>query len=92
MIREAIYFLIMIVVFLLVLMKAKAPVSLSMAAAAIAGALAAGQGFPVRHFVEGTFSYFKYDHDRGNGHDVYEDAGKIRRPGCDRIRDYPEIL
>ncbi|MCI8510757.1 MAG: TRAP transporter large permease subunit [Lachnospiraceae bacterium] len=57
MIREAIYFLIMIVVFLLVLMKAKAPVSLSMAAAAIAGALAAGQGFPVRHFVEGTFSY-----------------------------------
>lgn len=57
MVTELIYFLVMIAVFMFVLIKVKAPVSISMAAAAIAGAFVAGEGFPVRHFVEGMFSY-----------------------------------
>ncbi len=35
----------------------KWPVSVSMLAAAVAGALAGGQGIPIRHLVEGTFGY-----------------------------------
>ncbi|PKL74761.1 MAG: C4-dicarboxylate ABC transporter permease, partial [Candidatus Melainabacteria bacterium HGW-Melainabacteria-1] len=35
----------------------KWPVSISMLLASVAGALAGGQGIPIRHLVEGTFGY-----------------------------------
>lgn len=35
----------------------KLPVSISMVASAVVGALVGGQGIPIRHLVEGTFSY-----------------------------------
>lgn len=50
-------FLVMIGVFLLGNFLLKLPVSLSMAAGAVAGALAAGEGIPLRHLYEGTFVY-----------------------------------
>jgi TRAP-type C4-dicarboxylate transport system permease large subunit len=48
---------VMVVVFALASWKLKSP-ELSMVITAIAGALAGGLGFPVRLFVEGTFTYF----------------------------------
>lgn len=47
----------MLGVFLLGNFLLKLPVSLSMLAGAIAGALAAGEGIPVRHLFEGTMAY-----------------------------------
>ena len=35
----------------------KLPIAIALGAAAAVGALAAGEGFPLRHFVEGTFGY-----------------------------------
>lgn len=54
---QLIIFLVMIGVFMLSCFIFKLPASLAMMLSAIAGALAGGQGLPVRHFVEGTFSY-----------------------------------
>lgn len=54
---ELITFLVMIGVFLLGCFLCKLPISLSMVAASIAGALVAGYGIPLRHLVEGMFSY-----------------------------------
>jgi len=54
---EGIVFLVMLGVFLLGNFLLKLPVSLSMVAGAVAGALAAGEGIPLRHLVEGTFVY-----------------------------------
>lgn len=48
---------VMVIVFALASWKLKSP-ELSMVITAIAGALAGGLGFPVRLFVEGTFTYF----------------------------------
>ncbi len=54
---ELIVFIAMVGTFMLGCFAAKLPVSVSMLLASIVGALVAGQGIPVRHLVEGTFSY-----------------------------------
>ena len=54
---ELITFVVMIAVFLAGCFAAKLPVSISMVLSAIAGALVAGEGVPLRHLVEGMFSY-----------------------------------
>lgn len=47
----------MLTVFLLSNLVLKLPVSIAMVAGAVAGALAGGQGIPLRHLFEGTFTY-----------------------------------
>ena len=54
---ELITFIAMVAVFLLGCFLAKLPVSISMVLSAIAGALVSGNGIPLRHLVEGMFSY-----------------------------------
>jgi len=54
---ELIVFLTMVAVFVIGCFALKLPVSISMVAAAVSGALIGGEGFPIRHFVEGTFGY-----------------------------------
>lgn len=54
---ELITFIVMVGVFLVGCFACKLPVSISMLLSAIAGALAGGQGFPLRHLVEGMFAY-----------------------------------
>lgn len=54
---ELLVFLVMLGTFLLSNFMLKLPVSLSMVLGAILGALTAGEGFPLRHFFEGTFVY-----------------------------------
>lgn len=54
---ELIIFIVMIAVFLICAFKFNLPVSISMMLASFVGALVGGKGFPLRHFVEGTFSY-----------------------------------
>ena len=54
---ELICLLAMLGVFLVSNMVIKLPVSLSMMFGAIAGALVGGQGIPLRHLFEGTFTY-----------------------------------
>ena len=54
---ELITFLVMIGVFLAGCFAAKLPVSISMVLSAVAGALVGGEGVPLRHLVEGMFSY-----------------------------------
>lgn len=54
---ELIIFLAMVVTFIGGCFALKLPVSISMVASAIVGALVGGQGFPLRHLVEGTFAY-----------------------------------
>jgi len=54
---EFIIFLVMVGVFIAGCFALKWPVSVSMLAASVAGALAGGQGIPIRHLVEGTFGY-----------------------------------
>ena len=54
---ELIVFIAMVGTFMLGCFAAKLPVSVSMLLASIVGALVGGQGIPVRHLVEGTFSY-----------------------------------
>ena len=54
---QLITFLVMVAIFMLGCFLLKLPVSVSLVLSSIGGALAAGEGFPVRHFVEGTFSY-----------------------------------
>lgn len=55
--QELIIFLVMIGIFMLGCFLAKLPVSVSMMLAAIGGCIVGGQGLPIRHLVEGTFSY-----------------------------------
>ena len=55
--HELIIFLVMIAVFMLGCFLAKLPVGVSMMLSAICGCLAGGVGLPIRHLVEGTFSY-----------------------------------
>ena len=47
----------MIGIFMLGCFLAKLPVGVSMMLSAIGGCLAGGEGLPIRHLVEGTFSY-----------------------------------
>jgi TRAP-type C4-dicarboxylate transport system permease large subunit len=54
---ELITFVAMVAVFLVCCFAIKLPVSLSMVLAALAGSLVGGQGFALRHMVEGMFSY-----------------------------------
>ncbi len=54
---ELIVFIAMVVTFTGGCFLLKLPVSLSMVLAAVVGSLAGGQGFPLRHLVEGTFAY-----------------------------------
>ena len=55
--HELIVFIVMIGIFMLGCFLAKLPVGVSMMLSAIGGCLAGGVGIPVRHLVEGTFSY-----------------------------------
>ena len=54
---ELITFIVMIGVFLVGCFACKLPVSISMVLSAIAGSLVGGQGFALRHLVEGMFAY-----------------------------------
>lgn len=54
---QLIIFLVMVGVFMLCCFLLKLPASIAMMLSAVAGALAYDQSFPIRHFVEGTFSY-----------------------------------
>ena len=54
---ELICLLVMLAVFLLANLLCKLPVSISMILGAVAGALTGGQGIPLRHMFEGTFTY-----------------------------------
>lgn len=54
---ECIIFLAMVVVFAAGCFLLKLPVSISMVLASVTGALIGGHGIPLRHLVEGTFSY-----------------------------------
>lgn len=58
MIAETVIFLVMLIGFIVCAMILKLPIGISLILSSIAGALVAGQGFPLRHFVEGTFLYF----------------------------------
>ena len=55
--HELIVFIVMLAVFMLGCFLAKLPVGVSMMLAAISGCLVAGEGIPLRHLVEGSFSY-----------------------------------
>lgn len=54
---EGVYTLAMVGSFVFGAFALKLPIAVALGAAAAVGALAAGEGFPVRHFVEGTFGY-----------------------------------
>ena len=54
---ELICLLVMLAVSLLANLLLKLPVSISMILGALAGALVGGQGIPIRHLFEGTFTY-----------------------------------
>ena len=48
----------MVAVFAVAAMLLKLPIGLSLAISAVLGAVAGGEGVPIRHLVEGTFGYF----------------------------------
>ncbi|MDY4888447.1 MAG: TRAP transporter large permease, partial [Sphaerochaetaceae bacterium] len=54
---ELICLLAMLGSFLLANLLLKLPVSISMVIGAVAGALVGGEGIPLRHLFEGTFTY-----------------------------------
>ena len=54
---EWLIFVVMTLSFILAAMWVKWPIGISLIAASIIGALVAGEGFPVRHLIEGTFAY-----------------------------------
>lgn len=54
---ELIIFIAMIATFLICAFALKLPVSISMMLSSIVGALVGGEGIPLRHLIEGTFSY-----------------------------------
>jgi len=47
----------MLAVFIISAMIIRWPIGISLIVASVAGALTAGEGFPLRHFIEGTFTY-----------------------------------
>jgi GntP family gluconate:H+ symporter len=55
---EPIILLLMVGVFIVLAVLLKIPLGVSMALAALAGALAGGEGFALRHLVEGAFGFF----------------------------------
>lgn len=55
--QELIIFLVMIGIFMIGCFLAKLPVGVAMMLSAIGGCLVGGVGLPIRHLVEGTFSY-----------------------------------
>ncbi|MFH1763953.1 MAG: TRAP transporter large permease subunit [Gemmatimonadota bacterium] len=55
---ESLVFLVMAVAFVLAAALGKLPIGISLILAAVAGALAGGEGVPVRHLIEGSFGYF----------------------------------
>lgn len=55
--HELIIFIVMLAIFMLGCFLAKLPVGVSMMLSAIGGCLVGGVGLPIRHLVEGTFSY-----------------------------------
>lgn len=55
--HELIIFIVMLAIFMLGCFLFKLPVGVSMMLSAVGGCLAGGQGIPIRHLVEGTFSY-----------------------------------
>lgn len=55
--HELIIFLVMLAIFMLGCFLFKLPVGVSMMLSAIGGCLVGGVGLPIRHLVEGTFSY-----------------------------------
>jgi GntP family gluconate:H+ symporter len=54
---ELYYFVLMLLSFILCAMWWKLPIGISLIIASVVGALAAGEGVPIRHLVEGTFAY-----------------------------------
>ena len=55
---EYIVFFLMVAVFVLAAAALKWPIGLCLMAAALVGALAGGEGVPLRHLVEGSFGFF----------------------------------
>jgi len=55
---EYLIFLLMVALFAVLAMGLKLPIGVSLALSALAGALMGGEGFAVRHLVEGSFGYF----------------------------------
>lgn len=55
---ESLVFLVMAAAFVLAAALGKLPIGISLILAAVAGALAGGEGVPVRHLIEGSFGYF----------------------------------
>ncbi len=51
-------FILMVAVFVLAAALLKWPIGLCLMAAAVGGALAGGEGFPLRHLIEGSFGFF----------------------------------
>jgi len=56
--RSLIIFIAMLAVFAVGVMRLRLPAGVSLVIASMVGALAAGEGLPVRHFVEGAFAFF----------------------------------
>lgn len=56
---EALIFLLMVGIFAILAMVLKLPIGVSLALSALAGALLGGEGFALRHLVEGSFGYFE---------------------------------
>jgi GntP family gluconate:H+ symporter len=54
---EWLIFVVMLLVFVITAMLARWPIGISLIVASIAGALTAGAGIPIRHLIEGTFTY-----------------------------------
>jgi len=54
---EILIFAVMLVTFVLCAMWFKLPIGISLILASIGGALVAGEGIPLRHLIEGTFTY-----------------------------------
>ncbi|MFQ5721826.1 MAG: TRAP transporter large permease subunit [Candidatus Aminicenantales bacterium] len=55
---EYLTFLLMLIIFAFLAMILKLPIGISLALSALAGALIGGEGFALRHLVEGGFVYF----------------------------------
>ena len=55
---EPLIFLLMLAVFVVLAMALRWPIGASLALSALAGSLASGNGFGLRHLVEGSFGYF----------------------------------
>jgi len=51
-------FLLMVAIFAILAMLLKLPIGVSLALSALAGALLGGEGFAIRHLIEGSFGYF----------------------------------